>query len=110
MKKKLFSLTKKDFRIDTFKCGGPGGQKQNKTDSGVRITHLASKVACESREERSQDRNRKIAFNKLVNHPDFKRWLRVQAAMVEQGFRDVEEKVDKMLQEENLKIEYLEEK
>jgi protein subunit release factor B len=39
-KELLFSLTKKDFRIDTFRAGGKGGQKQNKTSSGVRVTHI----------------------------------------------------------------------
>jgi len=36
-KELLFSLTKKDFRVDTFRAGGKGGQKQNKTNSGVRV-------------------------------------------------------------------------
>lgn len=107
-KKKIFSLTKKDFRVDTFRAGGKGGQKQNKTDSGVRITHIASGVACESREERSQNANKKKALNKLIAHPKFKTWIRVQAAMVEQGYIDVEDKVNKMLNEKNLKIEFFE--
>ena len=105
-KVKLFSLTKKDFRIDTFRAGGKGGQKQNKTDSGVRITHEASSVSCESREERSQLQNKKRAFNRLANHPKFIQWLRMQTAMAEQGYRDVEDKVNKMLSEDNLKIEF----
>lgn len=51
MKELLFSLTKKDFRIETFRSGGKGGQHQNKTDSGVRIVHLESGAVGESREE-----------------------------------------------------------
>lgn len=39
-KKLLFSLNKKDFTVQTFKAGGPGGQHQNKTDSAVRITNV----------------------------------------------------------------------
>ncbi len=35
----LFSVTMADCRRDTFRAGGKGGQKQNKTESGVRITH-----------------------------------------------------------------------
>jgi protein subunit release factor A len=104
-KKLLFSLTKKDFRIDTFRSGGKGGQHQNTTDSGVRITHIASGVSYESREERSQVQNKKRAFNKLANDKKFKNWIRVQAAMVEQGYRDVEDKVDRMLRGSNLKVE-----
>src|SRR5437763_9494436 len=46
-----------DLRRDTFRSGGPGGQHQNKTESGVRYTHIPSGVAAESRSERSQVKN-----------------------------------------------------
>jgi peptide chain release factor 2 len=46
-----------DLRRDTFRSGGPGGQHQNKTESGVRYTHLPTGVAAESRTERSQHKN-----------------------------------------------------
>ena len=39
-KKLLFSITRKDFDVQTFCAGGPGGQHQNKTASAVRIVHL----------------------------------------------------------------------
>jgi len=41
-KERLFSLTPKNFRVDTSRSGGPGGQNQNKRDTGVWIVHLAS--------------------------------------------------------------------
>eukprot|EP00903_Cladosiphon_okamuranus_P001832 g1830.t1 len=53
------------LRIDTFRPGGPGGQHQNKTDSGVRITHLATGIAATSTDERSQHRNRQVALERL---------------------------------------------
>lgn len=62
----LFSWTAKDFRVDKFCSGGPGGQHQNKTESGVRITHIESGLCAESRQERSQGANKKIAFNRLA--------------------------------------------
>jgi peptide chain release factor 2 len=46
-----------DLRRDTFRSGGPGGQHQNKTESGVRYTHIPTGVAAESRTERSQHKN-----------------------------------------------------
>jgi len=46
-----------DLRRDTFRSGGPGGQHQNKTESGVRYTHTPTGVAAESRTERSQVKN-----------------------------------------------------
>jgi peptide chain release factor 1 len=61
----IFSFTKKDFRVDTFRAGGPGGQNQNKRDTGVRITHIESGLSSESREHRTQPQNRKEAFHKL---------------------------------------------
>jgi len=46
-----------DLKRDTFRSGGPGGQHQNKTESGVRYTHIPTGVAAESRTERSQHKN-----------------------------------------------------
>ncbi len=60
------SWTREDFRVDTFRSGGKGGQHQNKTDSGVRITHIESGLFAECREHSSQFTNKKIAFNKLA--------------------------------------------
>jgi len=62
----LYSWTAKDFRVDKFCAGGPGGQHQNKTESAVRITHIESGISAESRSERSQLINKKIAFNRLA--------------------------------------------
>jgi peptide chain release factor 2 len=46
-----------ELRRDTFRSGGPGGQHQNKTESGVRYTHIPTGIAAESRTERSQHKN-----------------------------------------------------
>ncbi len=50
-------LRDEDLKRDVFRSGGPGGQPQNKTESGVRYTHLPTGVAAESRSERSQHKN-----------------------------------------------------
>jgi protein subunit release factor B len=52
-------------RVDTFRSGGAGGQHQNKTESGVRLTHLPSGLVVTARESRSQHQNRKVALNRL---------------------------------------------
>src|SRR5207247_5630466 len=44
---------------------GPGGQHQNKTESGVRYTHLPTGIAAESRSERSQHKNDDLAMKML---------------------------------------------
>jgi peptide chain release factor 2 len=54
-----------DLRRDTFRSGGPGGQHQNKTESGVRFTHIPTGIAAESRTERSQHKNSDNAMKLL---------------------------------------------
>jgi peptide chain release factor 2 len=46
-----------DLIKQTFSAGGPGGQHQNKTQSGVRLIHTPTGVRAESRTERSQHKN-----------------------------------------------------
>ena len=111
----LFSLTKKDFEIQTFRSGGKGGQHQNKTDSGVRIIHNESGAIGESREHRSQSQNKKTAFIRLVNSNKFKIWhtrksheLMGLLKTEEQIKREVEEMVERDLENGNIKIEYME--
>jgi peptide chain release factor 2 len=55
-----------DLRRDTFRSGGPGGQHQNKTESGVRYTHIPTGIAAESRTERSQHKNDSNAMALLL--------------------------------------------
>ena len=52
-------------RVETFRSGGKGGQHQNVTDSGVRLTHLPSGTVAVSRRLRSQYRNKKAAVRAL---------------------------------------------
>jgi peptide chain release factor 1 len=58
-------INKADLRVDTFRSSGAGGQHVNKTESGVRFTHLPTGVVSESTEARSQIKNREIALQKL---------------------------------------------
>jgi peptide chain release factor 2 len=52
-------------RVETFRSGGPGGQHQNVTESGVRLVHLPTGIRAVSREDRSQHRNRARALERL---------------------------------------------
>lgn len=58
-------INKADLRVDTFRSSGAGGQHVNKTESGVRFTHIPTGVVSESTEARSQHKNREIAMQKL---------------------------------------------
>jgi ribosome-associated protein len=54
-----------ECRVETFRSGGPGGQHQNTTDSGVRLVHLPTGIRVLARDERSQHRNRALALERL---------------------------------------------
>ncbi len=54
-----------DLERQTFRSGGPGGQHQNKTESGVRFIHKPTGIAAESRTERSQHKNADNALKLL---------------------------------------------
>jgi len=100
-KELLFSITKKDFRVDTFRAGGKGGQNQNKRDTGVRITHPESGAVGTARDERSQGQNKKLAFRRLLETKEWKSWFRRRTALAYGAIDYVEEG----LNPEHLKVE-----
>jgi peptide chain release factor 2 len=78
-----------DLKRDTFRSGGPGGQHQNKTESGVRYTHIPTGIAAESRTERSQHKNDANAMallkSKLYQIEEQKRRAEVEKVYDEKG-------------------------
>lgn len=83
-----------DIRSDelerqTFRSGGPGGQHQNKTESGVRYIHKPTGIAAESRSERSQHKNDQTALAllkaKLYRIEEQKRKAEVEKLYDEKG-------------------------
>ena len=54
-----------DIRIDFFRASGPGGQHRNKSETGVRLTHVPSGIVVTATESRSRYLNLKHAFARL---------------------------------------------
>jgi len=71
-------IKKDDLRTDTFRASGAGGQHVNKTESGVRFTHIPTGIVSESTDSRSQHKNREIAMTKL--------YQRIQEAQKEKAY------------------------
>lgn len=77
-KKRLFSVTKRDLERSVYKGSGPGGQKKQKTSSGVRFVHRPSGAVGEACDTRSQPQNEKLAFQRLAKSTKFQAWLKLE--------------------------------
>ena len=51
--------------IETYRSRGPGGQRKNKTETAVRLTHVPSGIVIVATEHRSQSQNRRLALERL---------------------------------------------
>jgi protein subunit release factor B len=104
----LFSVTEKDLIVQTFHSGGPGGQNQNKRETGVRITHKESGAIGEARDSRHQHQNKQSALRRMTEDPKFKIWVQRILFETKNG-KTAEQMVKEDMAPENLKIEGVDE-
>jgi hypothetical protein len=100
----LFSVSAGDCEMQTFRAGGNGGQNQNKVNSGVRLIHHPSGARGEARDSRSQHDNKKAAFLRLVETPEFRLWHRLTTSAL-LGQPSIEEVVDEQMKPQHIKVE-----
>jgi protein subunit release factor B len=98
---RVLSITIHDCDVQTFKSGGPGGQNQNKRETGVRVIHRPSGAIGESREQRSQLQNKTTAFRRMAETPKFRLWINRELWT---GVK-AEDRVREDMAERNLRVE-----
>lgn len=108
-KELLFRLTAKDFVFKAERGSGPGGQHRNKVATAVRCTHPESGAVGFAQDNRSQLANKRAAFKRCTDTPEFQRWLNLEGkrrsgalAVVE---AEIERNVNRAMLPHNLLVE-----
>ncbi|MBN1573954.1 MAG: peptide chain release factor-like protein [Deltaproteobacteria bacterium] len=63
---------KKDIQVEYFRASGPGGQRRNKKDTAVRVTHLPTGIRAVGTESRYRSRNLRAALMRLGEKLDLR--------------------------------------
>jgi protein subunit release factor B len=104
MKEKLFSVTASDCDFKPYRGSGSGGQKKNKTESAMRCVHRASGAVGESEDSRKQSENKKIAFKRMSETPEFKKWLDLEVKKKSGQLAIIEQEIEQSLKRTKVEV------
>jgi ribosome-associated protein len=97
----------KEVVVEPYRGPGPGGQRKNRKETAVRLTHPPSGIVVVASERRSQAQNREIAFERLIkkladlNRP---RKRRIPTKPSAGAIRRQQENKDKLSQKKRLRL------
>lgn len=77
-KRRWFSITAKDLDFQEFCGSGNGGQNRNRNKTAMRCIHKPSGASGECQEHKSQDQNKKKAFERMAKSVKFQSWLKLK--------------------------------
>jgi len=103
-REKLFSVSIRDCRVDTYRGSGKGGQHRNKRDTAVRVVHELSGAVGQSEEQRSQLQNKKTAFGRMARTVEFRKWVKIEAAKLSGEIAYARSKVEKEMKKVRTEI------
>ena len=63
-------FSRRDLKITFYRSSGPGGQRKNKVETAVRISHIPTGITASATEFRSQAQNRALALERLAPRLD----------------------------------------
>ncbi len=78
-------MNKKDLKIETLKGKGKGGQRKNKVETAVRITHIPTGITAYV-DGREQAKNKKLALKEIEQR--LKKRKEEKKALVKKKIRD----------------------
>jgi peptide chain release factor len=98
---KVLTITMDDCTMQTFSCGGKGGQHRDHSNTGVRIIHKASGAQGVATDAREQHVNKRNAFIRMSKSFLFHQWVERKTGSA----KTIEDVVAESMQDGNLKIE-----